>query len=129
MERSVIQGDIAESVRDAARNAPARADELGRESLVIPAMDCGVAGSDISEGARLIAEVLAASDFDDLRDVRLIGYGDEEYERIRAAAEGGSRGVTGNAPGPPAAALDRRRSQLRSPETYKNPQRQFVSGE
>src|SRR6056297_3904658 len=34
----------AESVRDATRNSLARADDLGCESLVLPALGCGVAG-------------------------------------------------------------------------------------
>jgi len=75
----------AESIRDATRNALARADELGCASVVLPMLGCGVAGFDLSEGARLIAEEVRAHDPETLTDVRLIGYSDEEYETIREA--------------------------------------------
>jgi O-acetyl-ADP-ribose deacetylase (regulator of RNase III) len=76
-----------ESIRDATRNTLAKADELGATSLVVPAIGCGVAGFDLAEGARLIAEEIAAYDPESLDDVRFIGYGDDEYETIRRAAE------------------------------------------
>ncbi|GAA0208747.1 macro domain-containing protein [Halobaculum roseum] len=75
----------AESVRDATRNALAAADERGCESLVIPALGCGVAGFDLREGVRLIAEEIRAFDPDSLRDVRFIAYSDEEVETVREA--------------------------------------------
>ncbi|UIO99344.1 macro domain-containing protein [Halobaculum sp. CBA1158] len=75
----------AESIRDAARNALAAADERGCESLVIPALGCGVAGFDLAEGARLISEEIRAFDPDSLRDVRFIAYSDSEYETVREA--------------------------------------------
>jgi O-acetyl-ADP-ribose deacetylase (regulator of RNase III) len=75
-----------ESIRDATRNALAAADDRGCESLVIPALGCGVAGFDLAEGARLIADEIAAYDPDSLSDVRFIGYSDEEVATIREAA-------------------------------------------
>ncbi|QZP38725.1 macro domain-containing protein [Halobaculum magnesiiphilum] len=75
----------AESVRDATRNALAAADERGCESLVIPALGCGVAGFDLREGARLIAEEIRAFDPESLRDVRFVAYSDEEVETVREA--------------------------------------------
>jgi O-acetyl-ADP-ribose deacetylase (regulator of RNase III) len=45
----------AESIADATRNTLQTADELGAESLVIPALGCGVAGFSLDEGARIIA--------------------------------------------------------------------------
>ncbi|WP_247728749.1 macro domain-containing protein [Halovivax limisalsi] len=74
-----------ESIRSATRNALRRADELGCESLVVPALGCGVAGYDLADGARHIAEEIDAFDPDNLADVRLIAYSDEEYEIIREA--------------------------------------------
>jgi len=76
----------AESIRSATRNALAKADELGCESLVLPALGCGVAGFDLADGAGIIAEVV-----DDWRpttraDVRFIAYSDDEYETIRSVA-------------------------------------------
>ncbi|WP_323171748.1 macro domain-containing protein [Natrialba sp. PRR66] len=75
----------AESIREATRNALERADELGCESLVIPALGCGVAGFDLADGAAIIGDEIAASDPNSLTDVRFIAYGDAEYETIRAA--------------------------------------------
>jgi O-acetyl-ADP-ribose deacetylase (regulator of RNase III) len=77
----------AESIRDAARNALEAADGLGCESLVMPALGCGVAGFDLEEGARIIAEVIDAYEPDHLRDVRFVAYSDEEFEALRRVAE------------------------------------------
>ena len=76
-----------ESIRTATRNALATADERGSESLVLPALGCGVAGFDLPEGARIICETIADYEPSALVDVRFIGYSDEEYETIGAAAE------------------------------------------
>ncbi|EMA54592.1 macro domain-containing protein [Halococcus thailandensis] len=76
----------AESIRAATRNSLARADDLGCESLVLPALGCGVAGFDLEEGARLICEELAAYDPASVTDVRLISYSDGEAETIREVA-------------------------------------------
>jgi len=72
----------AESIADATRHTLERADELGAESLVIPALGCGVAGFELAEGAQIIAETIHSYDPDTLEDVRLIAYADEEYETI-----------------------------------------------
>jgi O-acetyl-ADP-ribose deacetylase (regulator of RNase III) len=77
----------AESIRDAARNALEAADERGCESLVMPALGCGVAGFDLEEGARIIAEVIDDYDPEHLREVRFIAYSDAEFETIRWVAE------------------------------------------
>lgn len=76
-----------ESIRDATKNALEAADEHGCESVVIPALGCGVAGFDLSDGARIIAEELAAYEPSSLEDVRFIAYSDEEYETLRETAE------------------------------------------
>ena len=76
-----------ESIRDAARNTLEKADDLGAESLVLPALGCGVAGFDLAEGARLIAEEIAEYDPDALEDVRFIAYADGEYEIVRTVVE------------------------------------------
>ncbi|WP_433623704.1 macro domain-containing protein [Halomicrococcus sp. NG-SE-24] len=78
----------AESVRDATHNALERADDLGAESMVLPALGCGVAGFDLREGARIICETIAGYEPSSLSDVRLVAYSDEEYETIsRVASE------------------------------------------
>ena len=76
-----------ESIRDATRNALAAADERGCESLVMPALGCGVAGFGLSEGARLIAEEIDAYEATSVKDVRFVAYSDDEYETVRRAAE------------------------------------------
>ena len=75
------------SIRDATRNALSAADERGCDSLVIPALGCGVAGFDLAEGARVIAEEIDAYEPTNLSDVRFIAYSDDEYETVRAAVE------------------------------------------
>jgi O-acetyl-ADP-ribose deacetylase (regulator of RNase III) len=77
----------AESVRDATRNTLRRAEELGAESLVIPALGCGVAGFDLAEGARIICEELDRFEPDSLEDVRFIAYSDEEYATLQRVAD------------------------------------------
>jgi O-acetyl-ADP-ribose deacetylase (regulator of RNase III) len=77
----------AESIRDAARNALEAADERGCESLVMPALGCGVAGFDLAEGARIIAEAIDGYEPEHLRNVRFVAYSDEEFETVRRVAE------------------------------------------
>jgi O-acetyl-ADP-ribose deacetylase (regulator of RNase III) len=77
----------AESIRDAARNALEAADERGCASLVMPALGCGVAGFDLAEGARIIAEVIDAYEPTHLRDVRFIAYSDGEFETLQRVAD------------------------------------------
>jgi len=77
----------AESIRDATRNALERADELGCESLVLPALGCGVAGFEPAEGARNIFETVRKYDPETLADVRFIAYGDEEVETARRVSD------------------------------------------
>ena len=76
-----------ESIRDATRNALERADDLGCESLVLPALGCGVAGFDLDEGARIICEEIDAYDPETLSDVRFIAYSDDEYETVRRVSD------------------------------------------
>lgn len=73
----------AESIRAATGNALSAADDLSCESLVIPALGCGVAGFSLEEGARIIAEEIEAYEPEHLTDVRFIAYTDDEFETIR----------------------------------------------
>lgn len=77
----------ADSIANATQNTLERADELGAESLVVPALGCGVAGFDLPEGARIIAETIHDYNPETLTDVRFIAYAEEEYETIIAAVE------------------------------------------
>jgi O-acetyl-ADP-ribose deacetylase (regulator of RNase III) len=76
-----------ESIRDATRNSLERADELGCESLVVPALGCGVAGFDLEDGARIICEELRSYEPTSLSDVRFVAYSDEEYETVARVAD------------------------------------------
>ena len=74
------------SIRDATRNALATADELGCESLVTPALGCGIAGVDLDEGAHYIFEEIRDFEPASLTDVRVIGYDDDSFETMRGIA-------------------------------------------
>ncbi|GAB3685982.1 macro domain-containing protein [Salinarchaeum chitinilyticum] len=74
------------SIRDATRNALERAEELDCESIVLPALGCGVAGFDLEDGVRIIAGVVDGWEPTSLADARLIAYSDEEYAAMRRAA-------------------------------------------
>ncbi|MDJ1433418.1 macro domain-containing protein [Halostagnicola sp. A-GB9-2] len=76
-----------QSIGDATRNALETADDLACQSLVIPALGCGVAGFDLEDGARIIAEELAEYDPETLEDVRFVAYSDEEYDAIRTVVD------------------------------------------
>ncbi|MFC7134487.1 MULTISPECIES: macro domain-containing protein [Salinibaculum] len=77
----------ADSIADATRNTLEKADELGAESLVVPALGCGVAGFDLREGARIICEVIDGYEPATLSDVRFIAYSDEEFGTLQDVAE------------------------------------------
>ncbi|USZ69728.1 macro domain-containing protein (plasmid) [Halorussus salilacus] len=77
----------AESIREAARNALDAADGRGAESVVVPALGCGVAGFDLREGARIICEEIADFDPESLEDAGFVAYADDEYETVRAVAD------------------------------------------
>ena len=72
----------ADSIRAATRNTLRVADELGVESLVVPALGCGIAGFDLADGARIIAEEIRAFDPASLTDVAMIAYSDEDFETL-----------------------------------------------
>ena len=75
------------SIRDATRNALAAADERGCESLVMPALGCGVAGFPLEAGVRLICEEILAYEPASLSDVRFVAYAEDEYETVSRVAD------------------------------------------
>ena len=77
----------AQSIRDATENALQAADERGCESLVLPALGCGVAGFELEDGARIICEAIRAFEPTTLRDARFVAYAADEYETISRVAE------------------------------------------
>jgi len=83
----------ADSIADATRNTLQKADKLGAESLVIPALGCGVAGFSLEQGARIIAEIINSYEPDSLADVQFIAYADDECETLRGVADSVRGGV------------------------------------
>lgn len=83
----------AESIASATKNALEAADSRGAQSLVIPALGCGVAGFDLETGARIIAEIIHNYESDSLTDVRFIAYSEDEYETIVEVTESVTDGV------------------------------------
>jgi O-acetyl-ADP-ribose deacetylase (regulator of RNase III) len=76
----------AESIRAATRNTLVEADALDCESVVLPALGCGIAGFDFETGVRIFCEEIDAFEPDSLSDVQLIAYDDDEFERMRRIA-------------------------------------------
>ena len=72
----------AESIQRATKNTLEAADRLGCRSIVSPALGCGVAGFDVADGAEIISETIAEYEPEELKEVRLIGYSQDEYEVI-----------------------------------------------
>lgn len=77
----------ADSIRMATRNTLNRADELGCESIVLPALGCGAGGVDLTEGFHVICEELHRYEPDTLEDIRVIAYSDEEYETMQTVKQ------------------------------------------
>ncbi|MFC7140043.1 macro domain-containing protein [Halosimplex aquaticum] len=77
-----------ESIADATRNALARADELGCESVVLPVLGTGAAGFEFAEGARIVCETVDEYDAEEVADVRVIAYSDDEFAELERIAEG-----------------------------------------
>lgn len=78
---------MEQSIRDSVRNSLEKADELQCESLVMPAIGCGVAGFDFDDGVHIICEELAAFDPEFLEDIHLIAYADDEFDEMERVAE------------------------------------------
>ena len=77
----------AQSIRDATRNALREADALDCESVVLPALGCGIAGFDFEDGVQLICEEINRFDPDSLSELRLIAYDDEEFAAMERIAD------------------------------------------
>ncbi len=77
----------AASIANATENTLETADELGAESLVIPALGCGIAGFELENGAQIISETIDSYEAEKLEEVTLIAYRDEEYETIQEVTE------------------------------------------
>lgn len=75
----------AEHIRQAVRRALEAADARGCESLVMPAVGCGIAGFDTEEGIKIIANVIESFEPATLEQVSLIAYTSVE----RAAMDAG----------------------------------------
>ena len=75
------------SIRDATLHALETADDLQCESIVLPAIGCGVAGFDFEEGVHIICETIQEYDPYYLEDVTLIAYSDDEFDEMERIAE------------------------------------------
>ncbi len=75
------------TIRNSTRSALARADDLGCESLVMPALGCGIAGVPLEQGASYIFEEILDFDPATLIDARIIGYDDESFETMQRIAD------------------------------------------
>jgi O-acetyl-ADP-ribose deacetylase (regulator of RNase III) len=76
----------AESIREATRNALAKAEELGCESVVIPVLGTGAAGFEFETGARVVCEAVRAHEASTLTDARVIAYSASEYRTLEEVA-------------------------------------------
>jgi O-acetyl-ADP-ribose deacetylase (regulator of RNase III) len=77
-----------ESIRDATTNALRKADELNLDSIVVPVLGTGAAGFEFERGARVVCDAIADYEPDTLSDVRVIAYGDSEFETLQRVAAG-----------------------------------------
>lgn len=77
----------AQSIRDATRNSLRAADDLGCESIVIPALGCGVAGFPLREGLEIIMRAILDYEPRSLKDCRVILYDEREYQEALSVAE------------------------------------------
>lgn len=83
-----LGGSASEAtIRDSTHNALATADDLGCESVVMPALGCGIAGVDLEEGAYYIFEEILDYDPVSLEEVYVIGYDDSYRTMSRIADE------------------------------------------
>lgn len=74
----------ADHVRSAVSNALRAADERDCKTLVTPAVGCGIAGFDVKEGVRIIADAVSSFDPSSLAAVSLIAYTSMECDQMRA---------------------------------------------
>lgn len=83
-----LGGGASEStIRNATRSALATADALGCESMVLPALGCGIAGIDLEDGTYYIFEAILDYEPTILTDVQVIGYGDDSYRTMQRIAD------------------------------------------
>lgn len=76
----------AESIERATQHALEAADEQECESLVIPALGCGVGDFDLAEGAEIICRVIWEYEPETLSDVRVIAFKNDEYDLVKDVA-------------------------------------------
>lgn len=83
-----LGGSASEStIRSATRNALAQADDLDCESVVLPALGCGIAGVDLETGAPYIFEEILDFEPQSLTTVQVIGYDRDSFETMLRLAE------------------------------------------
>jgi O-acetyl-ADP-ribose deacetylase (regulator of RNase III) len=75
------------SIRDATRNALAKADELGCASVVLPVLGTGAAGFDFEDGARAVCKAIRDFEPEGLPKVQVIAYSDAEFATLERVAD------------------------------------------
>lgn len=76
----------SKSVRNAVRNALEIAEMNDCESVLIPAVGCGLGGLPLATGAEVIGEVIRSFEFDSVEEVTFVGYTDEEIQIIEGVS-------------------------------------------
>jgi len=76
-----------ESIRQATRNALKLADELGCESIGLPAIGCGIAGCPIEKGAPVIVEEINNFKPTNLKKTTIVAYSREDHDVFKKLAD------------------------------------------
>lgn len=71
-----------DTVEQSVKSALDSAEKRGCESIVIPMVGCGLGGVPLITGARVIRDGLNNYEFENLEEVEVVTYTDEEYESV-----------------------------------------------
>ncbi len=71
-----------QSIQESLQNALELAEEHNVESIAIPLIGCGLGGVPIVTGARVIRDVIDGFTFNNIQDVTVVAYTEEEYEVV-----------------------------------------------
>lgn len=76
-----------DSIRASVRHALQLADEQGCGTVALPAVGCGLAGVDLSEGASVIMDELRSFNSESVECIEFVAYTQDEYEIIEHARQ------------------------------------------
>lgn len=77
-----------ESVRESVRNVLLKAEELGCESVALPAIGCGIAGLEVEKGAKGILEELRKFEGEKVKVVKVVLFSEEDFEVFEKELKG-----------------------------------------